>query len=501
MTEDLHDLPFDIVELVPCAPTAEYLATAPLREIAFRKDVWTPEELDRVYRLFREDRPIDEIAAELDRTFEATRAKVYQLGWRRNSVRPWNELEDEFLVWNYGSAPASEIAAAMGRSPSSIYNRARKHNLTQGNPPAWSPWEDAQLCAGYAQGTAVAQLAQLIGRSASGVLSRAYTLDLRHANHPPDWTREEGIECLRLAETGMVYSKIGDTLAKLGFPRRSYHAIFLFLSNAGYRRGWGRPWTAEEEDSLRAAYARSDSIRQWAFQHARTICSVRWKAGELGLQGTHAKTRGFCGEAWSQEDIALLKAEYGKTKTAELAGKLNRSHGAVTQRAHSLGLENGFSRPFTEAEDRAFHIAWASQDITFRDLAEAMDRDLAVIFRHSRRLGLKFSERPHQPPRTRRRNRRRWTLQEILALDALPVTEAPIATSTAPPADAEISVDELVRIVGRRHEVVRLHADPPRFLVNGTRSVDLPGLAAMARRNRAPVHGSDFVRAVQKLEG
>lgn len=431
------DLPFDVVELQPVAGGAlPPLPAAPLAEMPFRRDAWLPQDIARLKALFASDTAVSDIAEALGRGVVAVRTKVWELGLRRHSARPWTDLDDEYLVQHYATLPTADVAALLARSCSAVYARAGKLGLTTGNPPRWSDWEVAQLRAGYGQGIPVAQLALLIGRPACSLASKASLLGIRHANDDPDWTDAERAECLRLAETGMLYSKIVGALADTGFPRRSKQAIDQYLMKAGYKRGWGRPWTAEEEDSLRAAYARNDSIRQWAFRNARTVSSVRWKAGDLGLQGTHANKQGFCGETWTEAELAVLRAEYGRTRTAELAKRFGRSHLAVCLRANVLGLEHGFMRPFSPDEDRAFHIAFHSRDITFGDLAAVMGRDVAVIGRHAKRLGLKFSERPYPPPRTPRKSRRTWTLVDILALDTPAPAEPdppPAAVEAAPP--------------------------------------------------------------------
>ena len=174
-------LAFDLVELAPC-PAMPPSSGAPLRETAFREDGWLPDDIDRLRSAFAADEPLAVICEQLNRTQAAVSTKLADLGLRRNSTRSWTELDDAYLVQNYGNQATSAIAASLGRSAASIYGRAALLGLTEGNAPPYTEWEIAQIQAGYAEGIPVSQLAVLIGRPVSGLASMASTLGIRHAN-------------------------------------------------------------------------------------------------------------------------------------------------------------------------------------------------------------------------------------------------------------------------------------------------------------------------------
>lgn len=402
------DLAFDVVELAPWTPGED--ETHPLREVRFRANAWLPDEVAVLRQMFADDLGFDEIAERLGRGRAGVADKACSLGLRRNSARPWNELEDGLLVERYGTVAAAVLAQELGRSCPSVYVRAQLLGLTEGNPPPWTPWEDAQLIAGYTAGTAVGQVAALIGRPFGGVIGRAKFLGLRHPAKPADWSDEEMQRALELAEEGHRYLAIIEMLVAEGFPRRTKNGFGQRLRILGYGRGWGREWSADEEELLRRAYARGDSLRRLASRLGRKPGSLHWKAEELGLQGTHPNHDGFLqGPVWSEDDDAFLRENYGKARTAEIARHLGRPKAGVYFRAFRLGLKTGRCGPYTADERRAYRIAY-DEGIAIADLAIALDRGAMTVSKYATdKLGLHFGRR--------RRRKPALTLDQILALE------------------------------------------------------------------------------------
>ena len=231
------DLPFDVVELVPC-PMMSVREASRLREAAFRADAWLPEEIDRLRSMFQADADFATIEAATGHPVASVRSKVGELGLRRNSNRPWAELELEELARRYGREATSSIAADLGRSCTAVYARASALGLTEGNAPSYTEWEIAQIRAGYAGGVPVAQLATLIGRPACGIATVASRLGITHRNAPADWSAAEQQRALALAETGLRYRQIARDLAAEGFPVRPHNAVGQTLRKLGYARGW-----------------------------------------------------------------------------------------------------------------------------------------------------------------------------------------------------------------------------------------------------------------------
>lgn len=380
------DLDADIVELAPWAPPADQ---TPLREMAFRVNAWRPEEIDQLRAGFAADMSIADIAASVGRTFEATRTRIWEIGLRRNSALPWSEIEDAELVRRYGSEPAARIAGDLGRSATAVYSRAQAFGLSQERPPAYDPWEDEQIRAGYAAGIPVAQIAALMGRPLAGLMTRASILRLRHPSLPEDWSVAEASRMLELAETGMLYSRIRRQMVAEGFPPRSKQGFGGKLRKLGYGRGWGRPWTADEDNLVRRAYANGDSLTPLISGLGRTRTAICWRAKVIGIGGTHVKTAGFRqGPVWSEADNQRLREAYGKVPMQELADELGRKLRAMYVHAHQLGLSANYNRRFTEDEDRQLREAIvAGTDL--RELARPLDRNVDALQRRAKRLGLK----------------------------------------------------------------------------------------------------------------
>lgn len=422
MTFELYlDVP--IVELTPCPPRR---GAVPLIEMPFRSNAWLADEIARLKEMFAADEPVEAIAEELERGLHGVRDKIVKLGLRRNSKRPWNDFEDQLLLERYGTVPAADIALAIGRSCASVYVRAAMLDLTEGNPPAYSEWEDAQLRAGFERGIPVAEIAELIGRTPVSVRSRAYNLRIPHTAAHADWSQDETNRALELCETGMLYSQIRNVMVAEGFPARTKVGFGQHVRIMGYSRGWGRRWTPEEDDLLRRAYADGVSLAPLRERLSRSRTSIAWRAGELGLEGTHKNKAGWRTEpVWTPADLTRLVEAYGKVKTADLAAELGRTRASITTRANNLNLVHGWMRAFTADEDRAIEIAWR-RGMSMVDLSDAMKRDPAVVGKHAARIGFRFSDpaRPARGPRTLRNSRPKLSLADFLKLDD-PAAELP----------------------------------------------------------------------------
>lgn len=92
-----------------------------------------------------------------------------------------------------------------------------------------------------------------------------------------------------------------------------------------------RAWSEQEIARLRADWT-SLPVSEIAAKLGRDEKSVRNKAGALGLR------RGRTKSAWSSREIELLQRLYGAASVRELAARLGRPVKAVYQKAHELGV-------------------------------------------------------------------------------------------------------------------------------------------------------------------
>ena len=418
----------DVVELTPCPA----VAPSRLHEVAFRADAWLPHEIAQLRAAFAIDDSLEAIAAGLGRPRAGVASKIYDLGLRRQSRRPWSEFDDAALARDYGTMSAATIAGHLGRAVTSIYARAQLLGLSEPAAPPWSAWEDAQLREGYARDLAVTQLAALIGRPPDGLTTRASKLGLRHPSQPADWSSLELARMLELAESGMRYLAIIEQLVIEGYPRRSKAGLGPKLRAIGYGRGWGRGWTDDEDALLRHCYATGASLTPLRARLGRSRTSTAWRTRELGLQGTHAQPNGFMqGRVWTDAETDRLREAYGKVNSRELAAELGRDLRAMYTRAFALGLKHGWMRDFTAQEDAEIRAAW-TDGTPLRVLAQHQQRDPAVISKHAIRLGCAFNspDRPVQPQRGRKRGARTGTAAAIPTSDDADA-ETPSAAGTA----------------------------------------------------------------------
>ncbi len=381
----------DVVELVAHAPSPQDPVMARLHEVAFRPDAWLPSDLARLAAMFREEASLGEIAGALGRTIRAVSTKIYELGLRRGTSRQWTPEDDALLMQHYPTAAAGAVAGLLGRTTCAIYARAGVLGLTEPQAALWTEWEDCQLRRAYELGMPTHQIAVVIGRPHSGICSRAGTLRLRHPSHQPDWEASEMARALELAEAGFRYRAIAARMVEEGFPDRGHDPLGQMLRKLGYGRGWGRPWTPEEDDLLRVTYANGLSTAPLRDRLGRTKWSIRWRVEELGLR--HPKPDGFrLGPVWSDEETAHLKATYGKVKPKEIARQLGRDLRAVYQRAFALGLKTNRYRDWTADEDRAIALAF-ERNISLGALVPIFRRDLAVVSKRAIKLGFSFKRR------------------------------------------------------------------------------------------------------------
>jgi len=59
----------------------------------------------------------------------------------------------------------------------------------------------------------------------------------------------------------------------------------------------------------------------------------------------------------ADEQIAVLRRDYGRVPTQELTARLGRKKGGVFMKAWTLGLKHGYGRPFSGDEERAIRLA------------------------------------------------------------------------------------------------------------------------------------------------
>jgi len=117
-------------------------------------------------------------------------------------------------------------------------------------------------------------------------------------------------------------------------------------------------WEPDEIEYLRIGFLNHVSATIVAHELGRSLPSVYFKLDRLGLW--RRKTG-----RWTQEQVALIKANYQKTSADDMLRQLGRKIkvGAVVAKANALGLiktkrHRSHNRPWTPTEDKTLLTLW-----------------------------------------------------------------------------------------------------------------------------------------------
>ncbi len=353
------------------------------RNFSQRVDGWRPEEIERLKSLFYDDVAIPDIVKALGRRIHGVRTKICELGLRRQSARPWSEEEDGTLLKLYGREPTLQISLFLGRTPGSVYSRAKKLDLTSDAMPPWDEVEIGILRSGFSSGTQMALIGDRLGRTLSAVASKAHDLGLRHANAVTRWSDDEYAIVARGVDDNQTARQIAQRLCDAGYSR-TRNGVKQVTNQLGYDRSNSVPWSPEEDAELRAGFAAAARVAD-IVPLGRTKSGARWRARHLGLQ--HPKPDGARGgPAYSDDELAFLKANYGKMPGKELALALGRELRAIYNQAFHMGLKSGRNVRFSAEEDLRLLETLDPNGPDLADVAKLINRDYETAWRRRSRL-------------------------------------------------------------------------------------------------------------------
>jgi AraC-like DNA-binding protein len=85
----------------------------------------------------------------------------------------WTQEQVDYLTENYGKLPLEEVAAHLGRSPSAVTTKFRRHS--SGEPYTYRPWtkEDDEYLDKHYDYDKLAELAERFGKTEHAVWLRA----------------------------------------------------------------------------------------------------------------------------------------------------------------------------------------------------------------------------------------------------------------------------------------------------------------------------------------
>ena len=116
---------------------------------------------------------------ELERKKPESKSRSEQLVPKKADPKPWSERETDYLRKAYSLGQTdTEIAADLGRTEDSVYNKRRSLGLRDDSKCKchWRPAEDKKLKKYYNQGVSAYDIGQLLGRSLDSVEGRLHRL-------------------------------------------------------------------------------------------------------------------------------------------------------------------------------------------------------------------------------------------------------------------------------------------------------------------------------------
>jgi len=191
----------------------------------------------------------------------------------------WTDGEIGILVEGWeGGRPRAEVAAELGRTLTSCYQKASQMGIKGLAPAKQNAWTDEELrilTEGYEAGlTRQAIAARLPGRTLSALGYKAGELGLFKAARP--WTDAEKAELRRLIEEEGVTPN--EAAAALDRPRGGINSMMCTL-----RIHVRKPWREEEYELLRIRHAEGMRMIDVARELDRPYANVAKIAQKMGL--------------------------------------------------------------------------------------------------------------------------------------------------------------------------------------------------------------------------
>lgn len=145
----------------------------------------------------------------------------------------------------------------------------------------------------------------------------------------------------------------------------------------------GRRWEKDELDLLRADYGRGVlSASDIADAIDRSVTQVRDQARKLGLQSRQTRPA----RRWTEEELAILRRDYGTRAAEDIAAQLQRGLSAVYLAARNIGLSDSI-RPWSE-EEYAKLKAMNAEGWPDTHVAKELGRDRHAVSARRKSLGL-----------------------------------------------------------------------------------------------------------------
>lgn len=294
---------------------------------------WSTAE-DRILSgLYPEGVPIRALAQQLGRSEDAVSERRRALGLpARPRSRPWTAREDELVRAAAAAAvPAAALASRLGRDAEQVRRRRRALLGSSLRPRPYTPAEDDGIRACWLADGDVQRLAFEMGRSAGSIRLRAQTLGVHRPARRRRWHGYEDAAVRDGYARGLTCREIASEL-----PGRSGAAVAARAAKLGLAT-YGRAWTARDDRNLQTLVQEGLALERAAQILARTPDALRARARKLGLEVPRSNRSHQSGRRWTHAEDEQLRLHAG-LNPATLAGLLERSPEAITQRLRRIGL-------------------------------------------------------------------------------------------------------------------------------------------------------------------
>ena len=256
---------------------------------------------------------------------------------------------------------------------------------------AWTTEDYALLEELREQGLTIAEIARRLERTVAAVNEKIMHCGLKRQKA---WHEDEDLLLIGAIERGSTGKEAAELLPGRSALACRQRALFL-LGPRGFA-----PWRPDEREDLKRAVLAGENLREWAREHGRGICGVRWQCRNMGLRHPSAV------RPYSAEEDEEIREAYRRGLTARaIAARLGRSVSGVFCRASKIGaagrrLHGGTGKGATVKNYEIAYIrARAAQGWTGPEIAARMNRSLHMVYRISARHGICW---PRRGPRKRK---------------------------------------------------------------------------------------------------
>lgn len=287
---------------------------------------WTKQE-DTILRRFYPKQGSRYVAELIGRSMSSVQERALRLGVPATMNRRWTEAEISFLKKNYGRRTAGQIARTLKRTEQSVRGQIHILGLGEYMPEQWTEDEVSYLRAHYGK-VKVAELAEELGRSRDAVELKASKLGL-------------GRKVIKLTPEQLAWAK--SQFGTLSYPKIAEQLgvplskISKLAGKHGHRpRSHMRAWTEEEDQYIREHYP-ADTQRAIAAALDRTVPMITWRVGKLGLCDERRDLSLM--RRWTAQEDEELRKLFGEISYREIGEKLGRTATAIAGRVASLKLK------------------------------------------------------------------------------------------------------------------------------------------------------------------